>query len=69
MSDDRVKCGSSGQSRPVGGFPPIKICDEKDIIMQNQDTSVKREFSTSNSKGFSIKTILSQKLNLQNRYK
>lgn len=69
-SVDTIRCSNIDEdSLPNGGFPPIYICDEKNIIViPSSNDKIKREHGAI-KKGLSIKSILTQKRNVQNRYK
>lgn len=68
--ENKIRCSEIDENNmPNGGFPPIYICDEKNIIViPNSNDKIKREYGTV-KKGISIKAILTQKRNVQSRYK
>jgi hypothetical protein len=67
VTETKIKClDNVRQSR--GGFPPIYVCDEKNVvIMPNPNDIIKREYANQ-KKGISVKSILIQKRNAQSRY-
>jgi len=44
---------------PIGGFPPVKYCIDKDKIITDIDSKKKRLFETKSNKDINIREILS----------